>query len=154
MFNETESHSDDFSPLTAEQAQDLRKRQPVLSVWRVVGVQLLVALVVSALAFWLVGEAKALSVLYGGLAVVLPSALFARGMTSKLTSSSLGAAVAGFLVWELVKIASTLVMLYMANVWITGVSWPAMLVGFVLTMKVNWVMLGFGRIFYPKIKFN
>ena len=93
-----------------------------------------------------------LSVAFGGLSVVLPSALFARGMTSRLTRANLGTAVAGFLFWELVKIGLTVAMLFMANGWIADLSWPALLVGFVVTMKVHWVMLGFGRSFYPKVK--
>ena len=137
---------DDFNPLTAEQARALRMRLPQLSVWKVVGVQAGVAVLAVALA-WLLTERVpvALSVAYGGLSVVVPSALFARGMTSRLTRASLGAAVAGFLLWELVKIGLTVAMLFMAGRVITEVSWPALLVGFVVTMKVHWVMLGLGR---------
>lgn len=144
---------DDFKPLTAQEAQALRQRVPLLSVWRVVGLQAGVAVAVSLLAWALTGrESVALSVAYGGLSVVVPAALFARGMTSRLTSVNLGSAVAGFVLWELVKIALTVAMLFMANRWITEVSWPALLVGFVVTMKVHWVMLGLGRSLYPKVK--
>ena len=144
---------DDFKPLTAQEAQALRQRVPLLSVWRVVGLQAGVAVAVSLLAWALTGrESVALSVAYGGLSVVVPAALFARGMTSRLTSVNLGSAVAGFVLWELVKIGLTVAMLFMANWWITEVSWPALLVGFVVTMKVHWVMLGLGRSLYPKVK--
>lgn len=152
MPYESETIPEDVSPLTAEQVQALRQKQPLLSVWRVVAVQLAVALLLALLAWGFLGESMALSVAYGGLAVVLPAALFARGMTSRLTSSSLGTAVAGFLFWELVKIGFTVAMLFMANVWIKDVSWPAMLGGFVVTMKVYWVVLGCGQMFYPQIK--
>lgn len=152
MPYESDATLDEVQPLTADEVQALRKKLPLLSVWRVVGVQLAVCALLSLLAWLFVGGSLALSVAYGGLAVVLPSALFARGMTSRLTSSSLGAAVTGFLFWELVKIGFTVAMLFMATTWIKNVSWPAMLVGFVVTMKVYWVVLGFGRLFYPKIK--
>ncbi|MFM8865101.1 MAG: ATP synthase subunit I [Limnohabitans sp.] len=144
---------DEFKPLTAQEAQALRERVPLLSIWRVVGVQAGVAVVAAALAWLLTGrESVMLSVAYGGLSVVLPSALFARGMTSRLTRVNLGSAVAGFVLWELVKIALTVAMLFMAKGWITDVSWPALLVGFVVTMKVHWVVLGLGRKLHPKVK--
>lgn len=144
---------DDFNPLTAEEARVLRARLPQLSVWNVVGLQAGVAALVAALAWLLVGRMPVvLSVAYGGLSVVVPSALFARGMTSRLTRSSLGTAVAGFLLWELVKIGLTVAMLFMANRLIADVSWPALLVGFVITMKVHWVVMGFGRKRHLKVK--
>lgn len=137
---------DDFNPLTAEEAGALRARLPQLSVWKVVGLQAVVAVVAAVLAWLLMGRMPVVwSVVYGGLSVVVPSALFARGMTSRLTRASLGTAVAGFLLWELVKIGLTVAMLFMANKWIADVSWPALLVGFVITMKVHWVVMGFGR---------
>ena len=148
------AHPDDeFKPLTAQEAQALRERVPLLSIWRVVCVQAGVAVLAAALAWLLTGrESVMLSVAYGGLSVVLPAALFARGMTSRLTRVNLGSAVAGFVLWELVKIALTVAMLFMAKGWITELSWPALLVGFVVTMKVHWVMLGLGRSFFHKVK--
>ena len=65
-----------------------------------------------------VGASLALGLENSGLSVVVPSALFARGMTSRLTRVNLGTAVAGFLLWELVKIGLTVAMLFMANWWI------------------------------------
>ena len=135
-----------FQPLTAQQAQALRAQLPQISVWKVVAAQVGVALVLTLLAWLFWGQKSVVqSVAYGGLSVVVPAALFARGMTSRLTRSSLGAAVTGFMLWELVKIALTVVMLFMANSWLTNVNWPALLVGFVVTMKVHWVTLGLGR---------
>lgn len=152
MSRETAEELDDFRPLSAEQAQALRARQPLLSVWRVVSFQALVCAVLALLLWWVADLRLAQSAAYGGLAVVIPSALFARGMTSRLTRASLGTAVAGFLLWELVKIGVTVAMLFMAHVWIKDVSWPAMLAGFVVTMKMHWVVIGFGRLIYPKVK--
>jgi ATP synthase protein I len=137
---------DEFKPLSAEEAQALRARLPQFSVWKVVGMQAGMAVAAAVLAWALMGRwPVALSVAYGGLSVVVPSALFARGMTSRLTRVNLGTAVAGFLLWELVKIGLTVAMLFMANWWIKDVNWPALLVGFVVTMKVHWVVLALGR---------
>ena len=44
----------------------------------------------------------------------------------------------GFFVWEMVKIALTAAILLLAPRLIAGLSWPAMLVGLVLTMQVYW----------------
>jgi len=55
--------------------------------------------------------------------------------------SSPGAAVVGFFVWEMVKIGLTLAMLFAAPRLVSELSWPAMLVGLVVTMKVYWLAL-------------
>jgi len=144
---------DEHRPLTAEEAGALRAKLPQTSVWKVVGLQAMVAIAAALLAWLLTGRLSVVwSVAYGGLSVVVPSALFARGMSSRLTRASLGTAVAGFVLWELVKIGLTVAMLFMANRLITDVLWPALLVGFVVTMKVHWVMLGLGHRFRPKVK--
>ena len=87
QIDEQNETQDDFQPMTAEQAQAWRKQNPPLSVWRVVGFQVLVGLGV-ALATWALTSraSAAISAAYGALAVVLPAALFARGVTSKVAS--------------------------------------------------------------------
>ena len=144
-----------FKSLTAQEVQQLRLTMPLLSVWRVVGVQALVGAVAALLAGWITDQSVvALSVGYGALAVVVPAALFARGMTSPASSLNVGTAVFGFLFWEVVKIGLTLAMLLLAPRVVLQVSWPAMLVGLVLTMKVYWIALGVRSVFYPKVNFN
>ena len=144
-----------FEPLTAEQVAVLRERQPLLSVWRVVSAQVLIGLLVAALAGWVSGrEAVAYSAAYGAFAVVLPAALFARGLMSRVSSVNAGAAVFGFFLWEMVKIGLTVAMLVAAPHWVNGLSWPAMLVGLVVTMKVYWVALGVRQVFYPRSQLN
>ena len=144
-----------FKSWTAQEVQQLRLTMPLLSVWRVVGVQVLVGAVAALLARWITGQSVvAMSVAYGALAVVVPAALFARGMTSPASSMNVGSAVFGFLLWEIVKIGLTLAMLLLAPRVVLQVSWPAMLVGLVLTMKVYWVALGVRSVFYPKVNFN
>jgi len=139
-----------FEPLTAQQAVELRKRQPLLSVWRVVGVQALLGLLVAWLVWLVSGRMSAVySAGYGALAVIIPAALFARGLTSRVASANVGAAVFGFFLWEMVKIGLTVAMLLAASRLVIDLSWPAMLVGLIVTMKVYWVALGFRKVFYP-----
>ena len=139
-----------FEPLTAEQVVELRKRQPLLSVWRVVGAQALLGLSVAWLVWLVSGRIAAVySAVYGALAVIVPAALFARGLTSRVASVNVGAAVFGFFLWEMVKIGLTVAMLFAAPRLVNDLSWPAMLAGLVVTMKVYWVALGFRKVFYP-----
>jgi len=133
-------------PWTREQVMAFRLAEPSVSVWRVVSYQLLVG---SLLTFvvWLFG-AKASNVIslgYGALCVVLPSAVFARGITSKWSSLNPGAAVTGFFLWEVVKVFMTIVMLLMSQSWVDGLSWPMMLLGLIITMKVYWFSFLWGR---------
>jgi ATP synthase protein I len=148
-----EAADEEFTPLTAEQVQALRRAQPLLSIWRVVAAQLLVGLLV-ALAAWGMTDKTSVGVSagYGALAVVIPAAFFARGLTSRLNSLHAGAAVLGFFVWEAVKIALTVAMLGVSTWVIDELSWPAMLVGLVVTMKVYWVALAWQRVFHPQVK--
>jgi ATP synthase protein I len=75
---------------------------------------------------------------------VIPAAIFARGLTGRFASLSPAAAAAGFMVWEMVKIALTVAMLFAAQRLVTELSWPAMLVGLVVTMQVYWAALVLG----------
>ena len=144
-----DTQDDEIVPLTAQEVQALRQHQPLLSVWRVIGAQLLAGLLVASLALWWFGSVAAQSALYGALAVVLPAGLFALGLTGRMSSANAGSAVFGFFLWELVKLALTVVALVAAPRWIEGLSWPAMLAGLLVTMKVYWLALGMRRGFYP-----
>jgi ATP synthase protein I len=147
-----EDAQDVFEPLTAEQAQALRKQLPLLSVWRVVLAQVLVGLLLAMVVWWVTARMSAVySAMYGALAVIVPAALFARGLTSRVASVNAGAAVFGFFLWEMVKIGLTVAMLFAAPRLVSDLSWPAMLVGLVVTMKVYWVVLGLRRVFYPTV---
>lgn len=131
-----------FRPLTREEAAALRAQQPPLSPWRVLGVQVLVGGVAALLAVLFTGRQEvAWSVLYGAATVVVPGALMARGMTSKLSSMSPGSSAVSFMLWELVKIAVSVAMLMLAPKLVQSLSWPALLVSLVLCMKVYWVAL-------------
>lgn len=130
----------EFKPLSAEEARQWREQHPALSPWRVVAWQAAAGSLAAGLT-WLVSGRDALagSVLYGALAVVLPASVLARAMARR--SGAAGAALAGFFVWELVKIVLTVAMLVAAPKVVPELSWPAMLAGFVVAMKVYWVAM-------------
>lgn len=131
-----------FKPLTKEEAQALRAKDPPLSPWRVVGVQAGVGVTVALGALLFTGRPEAgWSALYGAAVVVVPGALMARGMTSRYSSMSPGAGVVSFMLWELVKIAVSIAMLALAPRLVQPLSWPALLVAMVLCMKVYWLAL-------------
>ena len=137
---ETGADEEDFKPLNAQEAQAWRQRHPSVSVWRMVAAQAVVGVLV-ALVAWLVSGQKhiAWSAAYGGLAVVVPAALFARSMGRKRHSAK--AVMAGFFGWEMAKIGLTVAMLAAAPKVIAPLSWLALLVGMVATMKTYWIAL-------------
>jgi len=136
-----------FKALTREQARALAANDPhAVSPWRVVAVQAAVGLGLALLlgavfkrmdVFW--------SALYGAGVVVVPAALMARGMTSPLSSMSpIGSAVS-FMLWQGVKIAVSVVLLILAARIVQPLSWPALLAGLVVCIKVYWVALAWRR---------
>jgi ATP synthase protein I len=133
-----------FKQLTAQEARRLREQNPPLSPWWVVAGQAAVGLAV-ALAAWAVTGRQNVgwSAGYGALAVVIPAAIFARGLTGRFASLNAGTATLGFMVWEMVKIAASVALLAAAPRLVPALSWPALLVGLVLTMKVYWVALAY-----------
>jgi ATP synthase protein I len=140
-----------FKPLSADEARALREKNPSLSPWWVVAGQAGIGLVAALAAWALTGKLNVgWSVAYGALAVVVPAAVFVRGLTGRFSSLNAGTAAVGFLLWEMVKIALSLAMLVAAPKVVEGLSWPALLVGLVLAMKVYWVALAFA----PRPKTN
>jgi ATP synthase protein I len=134
-------------PLSRDEARALAEKDShAVSPWRVVAVQAAVGGVVALVAglatrrvevFW--------SALYGAGVVVVPAALMARGMTSPLSSMSpIGSAVS-FMLWEGVKIAVSIVLLILAVRIVQPLSWPALLAGLVVCIKVYWVALAWRR---------
>jgi ATP synthase protein I len=131
-----------FKPLSREEARTLRAREPSLSPWRVLGVQVGVGVAVALAALFVTGRSSAAwSALYGAATVVGPGALMARGMTSRLTSMSPGVSAVSFMFWEMVKIGASVVLLVLAPKLVQDLSWPALLVGLVLCIKVYWLAL-------------
>lgn len=131
-------------PLTREQVVQMGLDRPQVSVWRVLLWQALTGTGAAVLVGLLSGRlALAVSLLYGAAAVVVPGLVFARGLTGRLSSINPGTAVMGFFVWEFVKIGLTIAMLVAAPRLVTDLSWPALLAGLVLTMKVVWLAVWF-----------
>ncbi|MEY3518071.1 MAG: hypothetical protein RLZ89_931, partial [Pseudomonadota bacterium] len=111
----TQTPEEEFHPLTAEEAQAWRQRHTSLSVWWVLGAQFALAAVLAMLGSWFWGFASiGISVMYGALAVVVPAALFARGLTSSAASVNAMTAAVGFAVWQGVKLVLTVLLLALA----------------------------------------
>jgi ATP synthase protein I len=104
-----------------------------------------------ALAVWLLTgkSALAMSVAYGALAVVIPAALFARGLMSQFSSMNALTAGFGFFVWEMLKIAVTIALMAVAPKLVEGLDWLAMLIGLIITMKAIWLVLWLSGKFSP-----
>jgi ATP synthase protein I len=135
----------DFVPLSRVEAQALREAHPTVSPWFVVVGQIGLGTLAALAAWWLFGGRIALSVVCGVLAAVIPAALFARGLTSQFAAANPGTAVMSFFVWEFVKIFVTIGVLFAAHRLVKDLSWPGMLVGLVLSLKVYWLALAFKR---------
>jgi ATP synthase protein I len=139
MFDDIETHSE-IRTLSKEEAAAVKANSKLLRPWHVVGWQIVVTLAAGLMALLITQElGVAYSLVWGGLCVVVPSALFARGILSKATLMNAGTAIAGFFLWEMLKIALTLAMLFAATQVMRGLgqelNWPALLAGLVLAMK-------------------
>lgn len=134
-----------FKPLTPEQAAAWRADQPKVDVWKVVAWQAGAGVLLAAAVAVFSGQWRLVSsVAWGAVAVVLPSAVFARAWVRQARLAQAGAALAGLFVWELVKILLTVVLLVASPLLISQLSWLALLTGFVVTMKVSWVVMALG----------
>ena len=132
--------------LTASQAQELRvrlsKSGSVISPWQIIAGQLLTGAALAVLAWLITGKSSvALSVAYGAVAVVIPAAVFARGLMSQFSSLNALTAGFGFFVWEMIKIVATVVLIAIAPKLVADLDWLAMLIGLIVTMKVVFVLL-------------
>lgn len=150
VAEEADGAADDFVPLSAEQAQELRVRlrqtDPVVSPWRVIAGQALAGALLAVVAWVMTGKSSvAMSVAYGALAVVVPAALFARGLMSQFSSMNAITAGFGFFIWEMIKIAVSIVLIAMAPKLVADLDWLAMLIGLIVTMKAVWLVLWLGR---------
>ena len=131
-----------FRRLTPSEAAVFRAENPQLSPWRVIAVQAVVGGVV-ALSAWLLGGGRehAWSALYGAVTAVVPGALLARGMTSRLSSASPVASAASVMLWEMVKIGATVALLVAAPRVVPSLSWPALLAALAACVSMYWFAL-------------
>ena len=140
--DEEDSENLEFKRLSAAEAKALRELQPSLSPWRLLGWQAVVGVLVALAAGALTGRLSAAwSAGYGALAVIIPAALFARGLMSQFSSINAATAAFGFFVWEAIKIAVSVGMLFAASKVFADLDWLAMLIGLIVTMKVYWLAL-------------
>ena len=139
MFDSTDEKPE-IRTLSKEEAAVVKANTRLLRPWHVVGWQIVVTALAGLMALLITQElAVAYSLVWGGLCVVIPAALFARGLLSKATLMNAGTAIAGFFLWEMLKVALTLAMLFAATQVMQSLgrelSWPALLAGLVLAMK-------------------
>jgi ATP synthase protein I len=141
-WEEDDAARESYKRLTAQEAAALRANDPSVSPWWVVAAQAAVGAVVALLA-WLLGgsEEHAWSALYGAVTAVVPGALMARGMTSRLSSLSPGASAVSVMLWESVKIAVSVAMLMLAPRLVRPLSWPALLAALAVCLSVYWFAL-------------
>jgi ATP synthase protein I len=134
-------------PLSRDEARAVAAMDShAVSPWRVVAVQAAVGGVVALVAGLVTRRVEVFwSALYGAGVVVIPAALMARGMTSPLSSMSPVGSAVSFMLWEGVKIAVSVVLLILAVRIVQPLSWPALLVGLVVCIKVYWVALAWRR---------
>ena len=137
-----EAETANFKRLSRDDAAALMAQNPPLSPWRVIAVQAIVGVAIALIGRLVTGRVEVMwSLLYGAATVVVPGALMARGMTSRLSSMSPGASAVSFMLWEFVKIGVSFAMLAVAGRIVQPLVWPALLVGLVVCMKVYWVAL-------------
>jgi ATP synthase protein I len=129
----------EFTPLSRQQAQILQRSLGgvcLTCAWVWQG-----GLAVFALALaWLLGLPFSVwcSALAGVLAAWLPQALFLLGAGRKIGQMAAAAWLVQLFCWEAVKLVLTLVLMALAAVWIRDVSWWALLLAFIFTLKVGW----------------
>ena len=138
--DELETELEYFKPLTRQEADDVRRRIRSVSMLQVLVAQMVAGILVAVVSWIVTGRQNAgWSAFYGALAVIVPAALFARGLLRQKAVSGAGSALVGFFVWELVKVGTTVAMLLVAPRLVSQLSWLALLAGFVVTMKVYWL---------------
>lgn len=133
---ENEAVEPEFKPLSAEEARRWRERQPVWSMRRVLAWQAVAGAGCAMLAGLLGGVFAAWSAAYGAVALWVPAVLFARGVRRQSGVLRGSDALAGLMVWELVKVVLTVLLLAVAPRVVPQLNWLALLAGFVVTMKV------------------
>ena len=131
-----------FKPMSADEAAQWRQRQRPLSVYQPLVWQLVLGSLAVMIAWLGFGDRVAIakSVLYGVAAVWVPAWVFARALKrqqrrAKHSMEALGS----LMLWEGVKIVLTIALLLAAPKVVKDLSWLALLIGFVVTVKAAWL---------------
>jgi ATP synthase protein I len=142
-------------PLTRQEVQELKEKLGGVTFeaffLKVLMWQAVVGVSMATLAWFASGKVlTAYSAFYGAMCVVLPSALVARTVIKRLRPNVLkhsGGMLLRLFVLELVKILVTVCLLLMAPVLLDSPNWIAIVVSFVVTLKVYWVvaLMGSGQ---------
>ncbi len=104
--------------------------------FKAVGFQLVATLFAAALSAALFGLQGAYSAFAGGMAAVVPNALFALKLAAARGRAPSAYPVA-FVAGEFIKVAATVGLLALAATTIEGLHWGALLIGLVLALKAN-----------------
>jgi ATP synthase protein I len=140
---ESADGAQEFKVWSAGDVRALLAAQETVSMWRVLAVQALVGVLLVLLAA-LKDEVWAQSVAAGVLPVWL-SALVSVRMWSGRRRAGAGGALLGLVAWELVKMVMTVACLLAAVKVVSGLHWPAVLLGLIVSMKAGWLYLWLGR---------
>ncbi len=105
------------------------------TMWKVVVLQACAALLVALGAGLLAGSDAGMSAVFGGLAYVLPNALFVARL--KLAAASGRASGVAFLAWEGFKLVLTVGILAAVAHHYAALHWIALLAGLFVTLMVN-----------------
>lgn len=129
---------DGFKPLSPQEAMQWRQRNPLVSPWRVIRMQAVVACIVVVLVWLVGGKAMAWSAAYGSGAAIFPAVVLARAVHRQMQLKNAGNVFLSFVIWESVKVSLTVVLLLLAPKLVPELNWLALVAGFVVVMKVYW----------------
>lgn len=108
--------------------------------FRIVLWQAVATAIVAVFAGMIGGTAAAVSAMLGGVSCALPNALFALRLALAAMRPG-GASPGSFFTGELVKVGSTVLLLF-GSVWLyRDLSWPAFIAGVIVVLKSYFVIL-------------
>ena len=130
-----------FIPLNRQQAQALQARLGALCLscallWQ----GLLAAFLVLGVGFF-GGAVYGSSALAGVLLAWLPQCLLVLGVGRQIGQMAAPAWLLQLFIWEALKWVLTLVLMVLVAIWIRDVSWWALLLAFIFTLKAGWGVL-------------
>ena len=135
-----------MQPLTT--ATPDQNATPLRKWWATVGIaialQWLTVLILTAMAWGMSGATAAISVFGGGAAVALANTLLALWLTLRVARVGV-LSPAAMLIGEMVKLGLTLALLVLVAVKLAPLSWIALIVGVIATLKAQWLALWFTR---------
>ncbi len=99
-----------------------------------VALQVVMTLIVAAVAAMLGGWNAALSAAFGGFACVIPNALFALRLSFESRRPG-GVTIQGFVVGEFMKVAVTVLLIFAVARTYHGLNWLAFIVGIIAVLK-------------------